>query len=171
MEHRPAAHVTVVGQPSYDGIEGGQGEFYSSAVLMRGATAATACRLLPTAAPCCRLDALRGKRLAFNGPDSMSGILALTRDLEAAGESLAIFADRLETGSHRGSIVAVAEGRADVCAIDCRSWQLGAPARAARPGGSGRRLDGEAQGSALITSLQTPPETLAKICVPRWLAA
>ena len=35
MEEGLAQHVSVVGQPSYDGIEGGQGELYSSAILMR----------------------------------------------------------------------------------------------------------------------------------------
>jgi ABC-type phosphate/phosphonate transport system substrate-binding protein len=67
---------------------------------------------------------LRGARFAYNGPDSMSGILALTRDLAALGESLDMFADRVETGAHRASVVAVAQGRADACAIDCRTWDL-----------------------------------------------
>ena len=35
MEEGLAQHVVVVGQPSYDGIEGGQDELYSSAILMR----------------------------------------------------------------------------------------------------------------------------------------
>ena len=35
MELGLAEHVQVVGQPSYDGIEGGEGEFYSSAIVMR----------------------------------------------------------------------------------------------------------------------------------------
>ena len=70
------------------------------------------------------LDLFRGSRLAFNGPDSMSGFLALRRDLEAVGESIAVFAGAVETGSHRGSALAVAEGRADVAALDCRSWSL-----------------------------------------------
>jgi ABC-type phosphate/phosphonate transport system substrate-binding protein len=164
MEHGLSAHVAVAGQPSYDGIEGGQGEYYSSAVLMRRGDGGES---LPPAdgGTVLPLNALRGRRLAYNGPDSMSGILALTRDLEAAGESLAIFADRLETGSHRGSIVAVAEGRADVCAIDCRSWQLARQyERRAQEvlavGWTARR-----KGLPLITSLRTPPETLAKIRV------
>jgi len=129
--------VQVVGQPDYSDVEGGEGVFYSSAVLMRGDGR---CRAEPPPRSAARidpphkgererqgelpLDLFRGKRLAFNGPDSMSGLLALQRDLEAVGESLAIFADTVETGSHRGSAVAVAEGRADVAALDCRSWSL-----------------------------------------------
>ena len=54
----------------------------------------------------------------------MSGIIALTRDLAAMGENLDIFSERIESGGHRNSIVAVAEGMADVAAIDCRSWAL-----------------------------------------------
>lgn len=126
-------HVRVVGQPDYSDVEGGEGEFYSSVIVMRGDVGLrdrppprSALRIDPPhkgegGLP---LDFLRAKRLAFNGPDSMSGYLALKRDLEAMGESLAIFAGAVETGSHRGSALAVAEGRADVAALDCRSWSL-----------------------------------------------
>lgn len=113
-----AGHVEVVGQPDYSTCEGGEGTLYSSAILMReGAKAAGAAASLP-------LHVLRGARLAFNEPASMSGILALTSDLNELGETLDVFSERIETGSHRGSIRAVAEGRADVCAVDCRSWAL-----------------------------------------------
>ena len=54
----------------------------------------------------------------------MSGFLAPSRDLAAMGESLEMFAERIETGAHRQSIIAVAEGLADVCTIDCRSWHM-----------------------------------------------
>ena len=67
---------------------------------------------------------MRGARFAFNGPDSMSGMIALTRDLAVQGEGIDLFGERIETGGHRQSIRAVAAGRADVCAIDCRSWAL-----------------------------------------------
>ena len=54
----------------------------------------------------------------------MSGRLALEADLKAAGQDLSIFSQLVETGGHRLSIRAVAEGRADVATIDCRSWAL-----------------------------------------------
>ena len=126
-------HVRVVGQPDYSDVEGGEGEYYSSVIVMRregqdrvGPPPRSAVRIDPPhkgegGLP---LDLLRAQRLAFNGPDSMSGFLSLQRDLEAIGESLAIFAGTVETGSHRGSALAVAEGRADVAALDCRSWSL-----------------------------------------------
>jgi ABC-type phosphate/phosphonate transport system substrate-binding protein len=115
-------HVQVLGQPDYSDCEGGEGEFYSSALMMRGPEGgapapADGHAVLP-------LDLLRGRRLAFNSEDSMSGILALTHDLEVLGESLSLFPERIETGGHRASLRAVAEGRADIAAVDCRSWAL-----------------------------------------------
>lgn len=113
--------VLVVHQPDYSSFDGGDGEFYSSAIIMRRGEGGGQGRdggALP-------IDLLRGRRLAFNNPDSMSGLLALAGDLEAMHDSLSIFAERLETGSHRASVAAVADGRADVATIDCRSWALG----------------------------------------------
>ncbi|TGQ39932.1 PhnD/SsuA/transferrin family substrate-binding protein [Mesorhizobium sp. M00.F.Ca.ET.220.01.1.1] len=123
MELGLARHVRVVAQPNYDAFEGGQGELYSSAVVMAAgggssvASPQNAKALIP-------IDLLRGRRFTFNNPDSMSGLIGLTRDLEAMGESLDIFASRSESGGHRSSIVAIAEGRADIAAIDCQSWAL-----------------------------------------------
>ena len=168
MELGMAAHVQVAGQPDYSAFEGGQGELYSSAIVVRALTStlrgepasgpgeaafasrsggddAERCLDHPHPAsqlslrstwlrdpprkgegggPCIPLDRLRGKRFAYNSPDSMSGLLAPSRDLEAMGESLDIFSARVESGGHRRSVIAVAEGRADVAAIDCRSWAM-----------------------------------------------
>ncbi|MDG4886305.1 MULTISPECIES: PhnD/SsuA/transferrin family substrate-binding protein [unclassified Mesorhizobium] len=123
MELGLARHVQVVAQPSYDAFEGGQGELYSSALVMPAdggpsvGSPADGKAVIP-------LDLIRGKRFIFNNPDSMSGLLGLTRDLEAIGESLGVFASCGESGGHRSSIVAIAEGRADIAAIDCQSWAL-----------------------------------------------
>ncbi|CDX40406.1 conserved hypothetical protein [Mesorhizobium sp. ORS 3359] len=124
MELGLARHVQVIAQPNYDAFEGGQGELYSSALVMAadGGSSVASPQDGKTVIP---LDLLRGKRFAYNNPDSMSGLIALTRDLEAMGESLDIFASRGESGGHRSSIVAIAEGRADIAAIDCQSWALG----------------------------------------------
>ena len=123
MEQGLERHVSVIGQPSYDGMEGGHGEFYSSPILMRKGSAP------PASAPAdgramLPLELVANRRFAYNGTDSMSGMIALSRDLQEAGRDLSIFSGHLETGAHRASIVAVAEGRADVCAVDCRSWHL-----------------------------------------------
>lgn len=115
--------VTVIGQPDYSAFEGGAGELYSAAIVMRRGYRPQPERKGTAAA--IPLDLVRGKRFAFNSEDSMSGILAITRDLSAIGESFeTVFAERIETGAHRASIRAVAEGKADVCTIDCRSWAL-----------------------------------------------
>ena len=160
MELGLSKQVQVVGQPSYDAYEGGQGELYSSALVMRTGegpqlrSPADGKALLP-------LDLMRGKRFTFNSLDSMSGVIALTRDLQAAGESLDIFSSRSESGGHRGSIVTVAAGNADVAAIDCESWALAQrfePAAQAVKvvGWTGRR-----KGLPFITALATPEKIVA----------
>jgi ABC-type phosphate/phosphonate transport system substrate-binding protein len=162
MEEGLQEHVTVIGQPSYDGIEGGLGALYSSPILMRRGSAE------PVGAPAdghavLPLDFIRGKRFAYNSTDSMSGIIALKRDLEAAGESLAIFSERIETAAHRASIVAVAEGRAAVCAVDCRSWHL---AKLYEPCASDVAVVGwtaRRKGLPYITSRHTPTGIVARL--------
>ena len=159
MELGLSKHVQVVGQPSYDACEGGQGELYSSALVMRAGeglevrSPADGRALVPH-------DLIRGKRFTFNSLDSMSGIIALTRDLQAAGEDLDFFSTRSESGGHRDSIVAVAEGKADVAAIDCGSWALAQrfePAAQAVKvvGWTGRR-----KGLPFITAATTPEKTV-----------
>ncbi len=98
-----APYVAVIGQMDYGQIEGCDGPFYSSAIVMRRGDKVSA-----------------GKILAFSARDSMSGYLALQRDLG----TLDGFSALIETGSHRASIRAIADNRADVAAIDARSWQL-----------------------------------------------
>ncbi len=162
MENGLEKHVLVVGQPRYDDVEGGRGVLYSSAILMRrsvrNAVAAPADgrAMLP-------LDLLRGSSFAYNGTDSMSGLIALMRDLEAMGEGPAIFSSLLETGSHRASVIAVAEGRADACAVDSRSWQL---ARTWEPRSREVEVVGWTalrKGLPFITSKLTPPETVERL--------
>jgi ABC-type phosphate/phosphonate transport system substrate-binding protein len=156
-----AEYVEVVGQPSYSGIEGGDGELYSSAIVMRalsGRRPADAADI-----PAIPVELLRGARFAFNTPDSMSGVIGLTRDLEAVGEGLDIFAGDTETGGHRGSLMAVAEGRADVAAIDCRSWHL---AQRFEPAARKLQVVGwtaRRKGLPFITARNTPAPTVAAL--------
>ena len=62
-----------------------------------------------------------GAKAAFNDPISQSGWAALYEHMTRAGLSLG---SMLETGAHRASAVAVAQGRADVAAIDALTWQM-----------------------------------------------
>ncbi|MBZ9820394.1 phosphate/phosphite/phosphonate ABC transporter substrate-binding protein [Mesorhizobium sp. CA4] len=160
MELGLAGHVQVIAQPNYDAFEGGQGELYSSALVMAADGGP------PVASPqdgkaIIPIDLLRGKRFTFNNPDSMSGLIALTRDLEALGESLDIFASRSESGGHRSSIIAIAEGRADVAAIDCQSWAL---AQRFEPAAKAVKVVGwtaRRKGLPYITARTTPEKTIA----------
>ncbi len=162
LETGLSAHVQMVGQPDYSDCEGGQGELYSSALVMRGPGQAVEAPAAGDAV--LPLALLRGGRLAFNGADSMSGMLALGRDLEALGESLAIFSERIETGGHRASLGVVAAGEAEVAAIDCRSWSLfkrlepNVAARLHVVGWTARR-----KGLPFITARTTPPQTVAAL--------
>ncbi len=127
LEYGLGDAVEVIGQPNYDRFEGGRGPFYSSALVMRRQGRTSSARGIaapPDGRAAIPLAGLEGVRLAYNSRDSMSGFLALSRDLAARGGSLDVFARRLECGSHRGSLRAVADGRADLAAIDCRSWAL-----------------------------------------------
>ncbi len=117
-------HVQVIGQSGYDGIAGGKGPLYSSAIIARKGAAAETIDPSETGEALLPIGFFANKRLAFNEHRSMSGYLGLKRDLEAQGESLDIFSGLVETGAHRASVVAVTSGEADVAAIDCRSWVL-----------------------------------------------
>jgi ABC-type phosphate/phosphonate transport system substrate-binding protein len=183
MELWLSNHVQVVGQPSYDDFEGGWGELYSSALLMRrsvpsplrGGSIGEAERTSypplkqegkaapANGAPSIPLDLISGKRFAYNSPDSMSGLIALTRDLEAIGVGLDVFSKRIETGAHRASIAAVAEGRADFAAIDCRSWAL---AQRFKPKASEVSVVGwtrRRKGLPYITGANTPADLVARL--------
>lgn len=160
MELGLAQHVQVIAQPSYDAFEGGKGELYSSALVMPadGKASVPAPQDGKAVIP---LDLLRGKRFILNSLDSMSGIIGLTRDLAALAESLDIFASRSESGGHRSSIVAVAKGRADVAAIDCKSWRL---AQRFEPAAKGVKVVGWTalrKGLPYITARTTPERTIA----------
>lgn len=123
MELGLQQHVYVAGQDDYSAIEGGDGPLYSSPIVMRrgeGSSIASP----RDGDPRLPIELMRRKRLAFNSHDSMSGYISLKRDLEAGGETLELFNGHYETGGHRNSIEAVASGRADVAAIDCKSWEL-----------------------------------------------
>lgn len=68
------------------------------------------------------IEGLRGRVLAINSADSQSGAGSIRRVLAALPQP--VVARVVETGAHRESIRAVAEGRADAAAIDAVGWEL-----------------------------------------------
>ena len=118
--------LRVLAQPDYSAVPGGRGVFYRSALVARQETARALGLTAPApvpATPAASIPAamLATHRFAFNEANSLSGFLALAADLGRDPRQATIC---LETGSHRASIRALAEGRADIAAIDCRSWQM-----------------------------------------------
>ena len=102
--------VRLVGTPVYD-VPGCDGAYYSSMIVTRNSE------------PVETLADLKGKRFAYNAADSLSGYLVL----RAAMKEARIDPDAttwIETGAHRASVRAVAEGFADVAAIDAVCWAL-----------------------------------------------
>jgi ABC-type phosphate/phosphonate transport system substrate-binding protein len=73
------------------------------------------------------LSAFRGARAAVNDPRSNTGMNLFRATIAQAlaeqdiGQT-AFFAEQVETGSHRASIVAVGTGSADIAAIDCVTY-------------------------------------------------
>lgn len=62
---------------------------------------------------------LRGRRAAINGYDSNTGMNLLRHAIAPYAEEGRFFSGVVETGAHVDSLRAVADGRADVAAIDC----------------------------------------------------
>ncbi|MFN3146851.1 MAG: phosphate/phosphite/phosphonate ABC transporter substrate-binding protein [Paracoccaceae bacterium] len=83
-------------------------------------------------APGASLADFGGARAALNAFDSQSGWAALAEAAQAAGLR---FSDLIVTGAHVASAKAVAEGRADIAALDAVTWRL---IRAHRPATAAR---------------------------------
>lgn len=103
--------VGLLGAPAYriDGVAPGE---YRSAIIV------------PSASPAERLEDLAGALAAVNARDSQSGYAALMSCVAPLAERGRFLGEMLMTGSHGASLAALAEGRADVAAIDAISWEL-----------------------------------------------
>jgi len=76
------------------------------------------------------LAGFMGSRAAVNNPDSMSGMLALKLIFAPHAVGGRFFSDVVKSGSHVKSMIAVRDGKADICAIDSVCVEL---ARRYRP--------------------------------------
>jgi ABC-type phosphate/phosphonate transport system substrate-binding protein len=102
--------VRLVATPIYD-VEGCEGPYYSTFIVARREEDGS------------RLPDFARRRFGFNSRDSLSGHLALRVALHEAGIDPKQVS-WIETGGHRASIRAVAEGSADIASIDSVCWAL-----------------------------------------------
>jgi ABC-type phosphate/phosphonate transport system substrate-binding protein len=70
------------------------------------------------------LAGFEGARAALNGRDSNSGMNVFRALLAPIARGRPFFSEVVVTGSHAASLAAVAEGAADIAAIDCVSYGL-----------------------------------------------
>jgi ABC-type phosphate/phosphonate transport system substrate-binding protein len=102
-------HVQLIATPRFD-APGCTGADYSSVLVTRAD------------APFDTLEACRGSRAAYNQDDSNSGMNVFRHAVAPLAQDGRFFSEVIRTGSHLGSLRAVAENRADVAAIDCVSF-------------------------------------------------
>ena len=100
-----AGHAVLVGAPDYEAPDCAEGAYRSVIIARReGAEIAD----------------LKGARFAYNMRESQSGWAALNKSLVIEDH----FDDVVQSGSHRNSIISVADGQADCAAIDAVSWAM-----------------------------------------------
>lgn len=99
--------VTLIASPDY-GLDGCPPGYYCSVFVARAEDSRT-------------LPEFRAARFAYNEGLSQSGWAAPQNHVGTMGFR---FANLVETGSHRGSALAVAEGRAEIACLDALTWKL-----------------------------------------------
>jgi ABC-type phosphate/phosphonate transport system substrate-binding protein len=101
--------VRLIATPRYAAF-GCDGPFHRSAIVVRAGDKAES--LLDT----------KGRRCAVNALDSNTGMNLLRAEIAPLARGGAFFASVSVTGAHLASATAVAEGEADLAAIDCVTW-------------------------------------------------
>ena len=100
--HEFRGKLKLVATPHY-AVDGCVGPNYQSIVFARRAAS---------------LGNFRGTIAAVNNPDSMSGMLALQLVFGPLAKGGHFFTGAIATGGHVASLIAVRDGKADVCAAD-----------------------------------------------------
>jgi len=103
--------VALIATPSY-GFEGCEGAAHCSFIVVRRGDERRALRQF------------RGARAALNARDSNTGMNLFRAALAPLARAETFFASVEVTDSHAASASAVAEGRADIAAIDCVTFAL-----------------------------------------------
>ena len=113
LKHQLGNQVELMGTPIYRATFCRDG-YYASVVLVRQEDSRTS------------LQEFRGATPAVNSLNSQSGYNALRNlvHMRSHRSSQPFFSMPYISGAHRQSICAVAQRRADICAIDPVSWQL-----------------------------------------------
>jgi ABC-type phosphate/phosphonate transport system substrate-binding protein len=111
LTHALKGLVRLVATPVY-AAEGCRGADYRSVFIVRADETAP------------DLEAMRGRRVAVNARQSQSGYNCLRRAVARIADGLPVFSEVVLTAAHLGSVTAVAEGRADLAAIDCVTFAL-----------------------------------------------
>ena len=111
LTHAYRDALRTVATPVYD-APGCEGCRYSSVIVVRAED------------PAADLAAMKGKCVAVNSRTSHSGCNALRRSLAPLAAGRAFFSEVVMSGGHGASLQAVAEGRADVAAVDCVTYAL-----------------------------------------------
>lgn len=113
LPYRSQLHdrVTLVGTPDY-GVRGCPPGYYKSYVVVRRAD------------PRRHLGEFKGACLARNDLRSQSGWAAIEGHLAENGFGFSFAGNTLDTGAHLGSAQAVADGHADLAALDAVTWTL-----------------------------------------------
>lgn len=143
--YRLGHRVQLVATPVYD-VEGCDGPHYSSVVLVRAIDGLRG------------LEDLRGLTVAFNGEDSQSGYNCLRSMVAPLARAGRFFGGAVLSGAHLNSAGAVAAGDADVCAVDCVTWQLARQTGIAPAGLTVLAISPQAPALPYITSAVRPPE-------------
>lgn len=109
LPYRTRLHgrVSLIGTPDY-GLPETQAGYYRSVLVTRRGEAS-------------EVSGYRDRVLACNGYDSQSGWAAPQNHAADLGFQ---FTDTRKTGAHRASAGAVAEGQADIAAIDAVTWRI-----------------------------------------------
>jgi ABC-type phosphate/phosphonate transport system substrate-binding protein len=144
-----AGKVQLVGIPRYS-APGFEGTSYSSRVVVRADDMSGS------------ISDLKGRRAAFNSPDSQSGYNALRALVAPYAARGRFFGEVIETGGHLSSLQFVQSRQADVAAIDCVTYAHAADAGLVE----GLRTlcyTEKAPGLPLITSLETSPDDLIRL--------
>ncbi len=148
---RYGAAVQRLATPTYAVPGGGPGR-YSSVIVVRRDEQAR------------ELGALRGRVCAINERDSNSGMNLLRAAIAPLAGGTCFFAAVIESGAHWSSARLVADGEADVAAIDCVTFAHLAVADPALVGRL-RPLGFTPSSPALpfVTAAATPPVTVARL--------